>query len=83
MNHKEKKYPELNALKGRLREYKISYRKLAKIIGIAINTLSDKINGFYPFNSNEIEIILETLDIKPEEIAKYFFPKYLKIRQPS
>ena len=75
---KKRKYPELTALKGRIREKKTSYRRLAVDLGIAVNTLSDKINGFYPFTGPEIEKIAEILDISPKDIANYFMPTYCK-----
>lgn len=75
---KKKKYPELNALKGLIREKGTSYRKVSNEIGIAVNTLSDKINGFYPINLEEVEKIAKVLSIPDSEIVKYFFPNMMR-----
>lgn len=75
---KRRKYPELNALKGRIREQNTSYRKLSEGIGIATNTLSDKINGFYAMSIPEAEAIGAFLDIPASEMYKYFFPSMLR-----
>jgi len=83
MAKKKRKYPELTALKGRIREKKTSYRKLAQYLGIAVNTLSDKINGFYPISCPEMEKMAEFLDIEPKDIAKFFLPTYCKTQQKT
>lgn len=75
---KKKRYPELTALKGIMLEKKITYAKMAQMLGVGITTLSDKINGFYSFDIEEVNKILNILDIGPNEIAKYFFPKMLR-----
>lgn len=75
---KRRKYIELNSLKGRIREQNTSYRKLSESIGIAVNTLSDKINGFYAMSIPEAEAIAVFLDIPPNEMDKYFFPAMLR-----
>jgi len=80
---KKRKYPELTALKGRIREKKTSYRKLAIELNIAVNTLSDKINGFYPVTGPEIERLATVLDISPKDIAIYFMPSYCKTHQET
>lgn len=81
MNKKKRKYPELAALKGRIREKGTSYRKIADELGIAVNTLSDKINGFYAISGPEMEQIASILDINPEDIAIFFMPGYCKTHQ--
>jgi len=75
---KRRKYPELNFLKGRIREQKTSYRKLSLEIGMAVNTLSDKINGFYAMSIPEAEAIAVFLEIPPKELDKYFFSPVLR-----
>lgn len=78
MAAKKRKYPELRALKGRIREKGTSYRKIASKLGMAVNTFSCKINGFYPINGDEMEKIATILDIPPAEIASFFMPEYCK-----
>jgi transcriptional regulator with XRE-family HTH domain len=80
---KKRKYPELTALKGRIREKKTSYRKLASDMGIGLNTLSDKINGFYAINGPEMEQMATILEIEPRDIATYFMPTYCKTQRAS
>lgn len=71
---KKQKYSVKSELKGLIRAKSSSYRKLAKVIGIAPNTLSDKINGYYAFGADEIDSIADELDIFERDIVKYFFP---------
>ena len=78
LQKKKRRYPEFMALKGRIREQKTSYRKLSARIGMATNTLSDKINGHYVFDAAEIEKICCELDISSENVAGFFFPKMLR-----
>ena len=81
MSKKRKRYPELTALKGLIREKKSSYRELAKEIGMGVSVFSDKINGFYAFSGPEIEAIGQYLEIDPKEVAKFFLPLYCKTYQ--
>lgn len=72
------KYEELNALKGKMRENKMTYRELSLYTGISLNALNAKLNGYSVFNLNEVVKIIEVLEIEPENINKYFFPFILK-----
>lgn len=83
MAKKRRKYPELMALKGRITEKGATYRILADSIGIAVNTLSDKINGFYAFDGPEMEKIGHFLEIEPERVTDFFMPSYCKTQQKS
>lgn len=83
MAKKVRKHPELVALKGLIREKKTTYRELAADLEIGLNTLSDKINGFYPFNGVEMEKIASILDIDPKDVAKFFLPSYCKTHHKS
>jgi lambda repressor-like predicted transcriptional regulator len=71
-------YPELNALKGLIREKKSSYRVLSEKAGCSPNTLYLMLNGYYPPNGEYIEKIATELDINPNDIVKYFFPRMLR-----
>lgn len=83
MANGKRKYPELVALKGLIREKKTSYRELAAGLEIGVNTLSNKINGFYPFNGVEMENLATILDIDPKDVAKFFLPTYCKTHHRS
>lgn len=75
---KRRKYPVLNSLKGLITEKGSSYKKVAHAIGMAVNTLSDKINGFYAMSIPEAEAIADFFEIPPMEMPKYFFPSMLR-----
>ena len=75
---KERKYRELRELKGKLRAEGKSYKDVAEEVGMEVATLSNKINGHAEFKLNEIEKLVAILNIKQENIAKYFFPDMLR-----
>lgn len=75
---KIRKYPELTALKGKIREEKKSYRKLSEKIGISLNNFSDKVNGYSVFDTDEVDNLVSELNIQHEEILRYFFPRMLR-----
>lgn len=78
MIKKKRKFPELTALKGRIREVGMSYKKIAEEMGIGVNTLSDKINGYYAFSCPEMKEIASILDIDPRDLAYFFTPSRCK-----
>ncbi|CAI3207750.1 DUF739 family protein [Clostridium neonatale] len=82
---KKRNYEILNALKGKIREENKNYRSLSKETGISVNSLNNKLNGYSVFDMREISIIVEKLNIEPDEIIKYFFPQMLRnaIKQVS
>lgn len=83
MAKKKRRYAELNALKGRIREKGTSYRKLAEELRISTTALSDKINGFQAFTITEAEKIANLLDIEPCNVVKFFMPSYCKTQHYS
>lgn len=60
-------------LRGRMAEKKYSIRKLASVIGIHENTLSNKLYGKTYFSIDEVMQICKVLDITSEEIVPFFF----------
>lgn len=82
---KKRNYEILNALKGKIREENKNYRSLSKETGISVNSLNNKLNGYSVFDMREISIIVEKLNIEPDEIIKYFFSQMLRnaIKQVS
>lgn len=62
------------ALKGRIRELGTNYQEVADEMGIKISTLSNKLNGHFPFRIDEVEKLAEILNIKEDDIVRYFFP---------
>lgn len=75
---KATKRPELLALKGKMRERDITYRKLSDLIGISLNTLNGRLNGHSVFNIDEVNDIAIELGIEADEIVRYFFPTMLR-----
>lgn len=73
-----KRYEELNALKGKLREEGISYRVLSNDVNISLNALNAKLNGDSIFNTDEVERVAKRSNIPPEDYIKYFFPRLLR-----
>lgn len=62
-----------NKLSGRIVAAGYSKTRLAAELGMSKNTLCDKVNGKRPFNTNEIILICEKLEIiAPEEKAEIF-----------
>lgn len=59
----------------RMRMIQLDYiqDELAAAAGIPKSTLSQRINGHKPFDAPQISAICKVLDIKPDEIRKYFF----------
>ncbi|MBG9616182.1 MULTISPECIES: helix-turn-helix domain-containing protein [Bacillus] len=78
--NKTRRYPELNYLKGKIRECNSSYRELAKVIGISPTTLNDKINGYSVFDTEEVNKIVKELNIEPNEVVRIFFSTYVSFR---
>lgn len=60
-------------LLGRIKEYGLTQKVLAKKIGCSSTTISEKLNNKYAFTMKEIDAICNTLDIPKSEIGIYFF----------
>lgn len=75
---KNRNYEVLNALKGKIREENKNYRSLSRETGISVNALNNKLNGYSVFDMREVSIMVEKLNIQPNDIIKYFFPQILR-----
>ena len=75
---KIRKYEVLSALKGRIVEMGENYRSISKKTNLSVNAINNKLNGYSVFNTKEVEILVEVLDINPNDILKYFFPQMLR-----
>ena len=75
---KKRNYEILNALKGKIREENKNYRSLSKETGISVNALNNKLNGYSVFDMREVSVMVEKLNIQPNEIIKYFFSQMLR-----
>ncbi len=69
---KERKYPVLKKVQGRMREYGETYRSLSDKTGIKLVPLNDKLNGYTLCDILEVSKICSVLDIPPEEIPIFF-----------
>lgn len=68
------RYPELNKLKGRMREKGETYRSMSKKTGIPLNTFNNKVNGYSTFDISEAVSVCSILDIDLSEISSFFSP---------
>lgn len=75
---KRRLYPILNDLKGKIRLENKTYKSISQEIGISIDALNNKMNGYSSFNIDEVESLIRVLNIKPEEIIRYFFPRMIR-----
>lgn len=75
---KKNRYRKLYKLKGRITEKGETYRSISEQSFIPINSLSNKINGHYLFDINEVAILCNLLDIDAKQIPDYFFKPTLR-----
>ena len=66
-------YRPFKNLRKRMIELDFRQEELSKASGIPKSTLSQRINGKKPFDARQISALCKVLDIKPEEIGRYFF----------
>ena len=62
-----------NILKEKIREKKLSYKKLSEKMRISESGLNKKINGKNYFTQSEIYKIKELLELTDNELIKIFF----------
>ena len=60
-------------LKSRISEKGYTQKELSKELGISENTFTSKMKGRYFFDTREIVIICNCLDISLRDIYEYFF----------
>ena len=63
----------INKLKGKIREKGLTYKMLAKKIGIGLTSMNYKINGKNLFNQEEMKKLKETLRLTDNETIDIFF----------
>lgn len=66
---------DYNALKGLIREKFQTNGAFALAIGLSERSLSLKLNNEVPFKQPQIDKAAEVLNLRPEQIPKYFFRK--------
>ena len=62
-----------NILKEKIREKKLSYKKLSEKIRISESGFNKKINGKYFFTQEEIFLLKKILKLKNSELIQIFF----------
>lgn len=70
MNYNNYNYDKLL---GKIKEKKYTQETLAKELGMQTATLNQKLNNRARFKQGEISAMCKLLDIKDNEIGKYFF----------
>lgn len=74
-------YAKLN---GRIREKCQTQARFAAKMGLSERSVSFKLNGHRYWTQGDINTACEVLDIKPSELAEYFFtPQVRYIEQES
>lgn len=63
----------LDKLKGKLKEKRLSYNKVAEILGVSTTTVNSKMNGETRFYLEEIRTLSDYLGLTDEEKVKIFF----------
>ena len=66
-------YRPFKNLRMRMVQLDYNQEELSKAAGITKATLSQRINGNRPFDAYQISALCKELEIKPEEIGRYFF----------
>jgi DNA-binding XRE family transcriptional regulator len=66
---------DYSKLKGKIVEVYGSQEKLAKVLDLSNQSMSNKMTNKVPFKTNEIEKLVELLGIDPQDIGVYFFKK--------
>lgn len=66
-------YRKFHNLRVRFAELEMTQNEAAKHAGIAPSTLTNRMQGKYPFTATEIIALAKVLDIKPEEFGRFFF----------
>ena len=69
----ESKKEMYNILKEKIRDRKLSYKKLSEKMRISESGLNKKINGKYFFTQEEIFMLKKILKLKNSELIQIFF----------
>ena len=62
-----------NKIKGRMRELELVQADVAKALGLAEATVSQKLNGKRPMDLDEAAKLAEMLEIGDPDFGAYFF----------
>lgn len=74
-------YQPFHKLRVRFAELEMKQGEVAKRANMAESTLTARMTGRLPWKGDEIAAVAKVLEIKPEEIGKYFFEPTPKSRK--
>lgn len=63
---------KLGKLKGKLVEKQKTYAQCAAALGISVTSFSNKANGNYKFNIDEVRALIKLLDLSEDEQLDVF-----------
>ena len=63
---------KFHKLRVRFAELEMTQNEAARRAGITIGTMSNRMSGKYPFTAREILALSKVLDIRQEDICKFF-----------
>ncbi len=69
---KQHKYGEMKNLKKFLKRKNISYRELADILGISLDAVNNKLNGYTAMTVSEMNTVVDEFDMKMSEVFECF-----------
>lgn len=70
---KRRKFSEKTEIKKFLKRRCISYRKLAQLMGVAVDSINAKLNGYTDFTLEEIADFSLFFDLSESDINRLFF----------
>ena len=69
---KKRKYAELRELKKFLKKKNFSYKRLSDELGISIDAINNKLNGYTLLNINEMKSMVTLFNMQPTDIKRFF-----------
>lgn len=62
-----------NAFRAIIAYHGDTQKEVADALGISVQTVSDKVNGYTDFKQGEIKILIERYNLTPEQVDEIFF----------
>lgn len=63
----------VNKIRGRMAEMRLTQKDVAKALDIAVPTASQKLNRVRPMDLDEAEKLAALLELRDEDFGEYFF----------
>lgn len=61
------------AFRAKMEYFGDTYESLATFLGLSLQSVSNKVNGNYPFNQTEISKLKEKWNLTNDEVNEIFF----------